>query len=136
MMLISNRPSGLQRLVHDHLIYSGAKRFLNKNTRNCRRIRFLNKVFPDAKFIHIVRDGRAVVASLINVKFWKNLVPWILRGSTGAVNGNPDADEIELASYLWKAEIRQIYRDIKEIPSHRFYEITYENFTASPISRT
>lgn len=34
------------------------------------RVGFLHEVFPDAKFIHIVRDGRAVVNSLLNVDWW------------------------------------------------------------------
>jgi len=34
------------------------------------RIRFLKEIFPDAKFIRISRDGRAVAASLLNVPWW------------------------------------------------------------------
>ena len=35
------------------------------------RIGYLNEIFSDAKFIHILRDGRAVANSLINVEFWR-----------------------------------------------------------------
>ncbi len=34
------------------------------------RLGYLHEIFPDAKFIHVVRDGRAVVNSLINVDWW------------------------------------------------------------------
>lgn len=34
------------------------------------RIDFLSQAFPDAKFIHIIRDGRAVANSMLNVSFW------------------------------------------------------------------
>jgi len=34
------------------------------------RIGFLKEIFPDARFIHIVRDGRAVVNSLLQSDFW------------------------------------------------------------------
>ncbi len=34
------------------------------------RIGFLKELFPDAKFIHVYRDGRAVVNSLLNVPWW------------------------------------------------------------------
>lgn len=34
------------------------------------RLRFLQEVFPDARFVHLVRDGRAVVNSLLKVPFW------------------------------------------------------------------
>lgn len=41
------------------------KRFLNKHPRNSVRIDYIRKLFPDAYFIHIIRDGRSVVNSLI-----------------------------------------------------------------------
>ncbi len=34
------------------------------------RIGYLKQIFPDAKFIHIVRDGRAIVNSIMNVNWW------------------------------------------------------------------
>ncbi|MGD9973886.1 MAG: sulfotransferase, partial [Desulfatirhabdiaceae bacterium] len=33
-------------------------------------IGFLSEIFHDAKFIHVIRDGRAVAYSLINAGFW------------------------------------------------------------------
>lgn len=35
------------------------------------RLCYLNSLFPNAFFVHIVRDGRAVVCSQLNVHFWK-----------------------------------------------------------------
>ncbi|MEA2713003.1 MAG: omega-hydroxy-beta-dihydromenaquinone-9 sulfotransferase, partial [Gemmatimonadales bacterium] len=35
------------------------------------RLGFLSEIFEDAKFIHIVRDGRAVASSLLHVDFWR-----------------------------------------------------------------
>ena len=40
-------------------------RLLNKSPHNMVRLDFLREVFPDACFVHIIRDGRAVVQSLI-----------------------------------------------------------------------
>ena len=34
------------------------------------RIGYLKQIFPDSKFIHIVRDGRAMVNSMMNVNWW------------------------------------------------------------------
>jgi hypothetical protein len=45
--------------------YAGKKRVLNKSPNNTVRLDFLNAVFPDAVWIHVIRDGRAVVNSLI-----------------------------------------------------------------------
>lgn len=41
----------------------GKRRFVNKNPQNSLRIRYLRRIFPDAMFIHLIRDGRAVVLS-------------------------------------------------------------------------
>ena len=50
----------------------GARRFVNKNTRNSRRIRYLAELFPDAYFLHVMRDPRAVIASLLKVGFCRS----------------------------------------------------------------
>ena len=34
------------------------------------RMGFLSEIYPDAKFIHILRDGRAVANSFLNVDWW------------------------------------------------------------------
>jgi len=38
-------------------------RFLEKTPTNCFRIPFVHEVFPDARFVHLVRDGRDVALS-------------------------------------------------------------------------
>ena len=44
----------------------GRSRFVDKTLLNCFRVRLLNAIFPDAKFVHIIRDGRAVAFSILN----------------------------------------------------------------------
>ena len=39
---------------------------MDKTLLNCFRVRLLNAIFPDAKFVHIIRDGRAVAFSILN----------------------------------------------------------------------
>lgn len=41
----------------------GKQRLFEKTPSNCLRISFIRKVFPDAKIIHIIRDGRSVFRS-------------------------------------------------------------------------
>lgn len=50
------------------------KIFIEKNVRNSLRIPYVRKVFPDARFIHIIREPRDVVTSLM--KRWKNPIDW------------------------------------------------------------
>ena len=47
--------------VHDQK----KKGLFEKTPSNCLRIPFILKIFPDAKFIHVARDGRAVLKSTI-----------------------------------------------------------------------
>jgi hypothetical protein len=49
----------------------GKSRFCNKNVQNSFRILWLKKMFPSAKFIFVVRDGRAVVHSMWHRKVTK-----------------------------------------------------------------
>jgi hypothetical protein len=45
--------------------YTGKDRILNKSPNNTVRLDFLDAVFPDAIWVHVIRDGRAVVNSLL-----------------------------------------------------------------------
>ena len=47
----------------NYLEPSGKSRICDKTPTNCLRMPFILGVFPDAKIIHIIRDGRAVLCS-------------------------------------------------------------------------
>ncbi|WP_412063084.1 sulfotransferase family protein [Rubrivirga sp. IMCC45206] len=47
---------------------AGVPRFMEKTPSNCFRVPFVHAVLPDARFLHVVRDGRAVTRSA--VKKW------------------------------------------------------------------
>jgi hypothetical protein len=49
---------------------SRPKRLLEKTASNCFRLGYVDKVFPDAKIIYPIRDGRNTVNSLINA--WRH----------------------------------------------------------------
>lgn len=48
--------------------------YVEKNVRNSLRVPYIRAVFPRAKFIHIVRDGRDAIASLRTR--WRNPIDW------------------------------------------------------------
>lgn len=59
-------PSRIKYIHRKFLSYqlsNSKRRFLEKTPSNCFRIPFINKVFPDAIYINIVRDGRDVALS-------------------------------------------------------------------------
>ena len=53
----------LRSIIQRHLLVQRARRFLNKNPIHLLRLEYLHKLFPDARFVYIVRDPLATVLS-------------------------------------------------------------------------
>lgn len=108
-------------------------RFLNKNLQNSFRVRLLNAIFPDAKFIHIVRDGRAVAFSILNKKREGATSPIILVGFRGILGDKYEQRRSELYNYglAWAEYVRAAREAIRFGPSG-YYEVRYEDLVASP----
>lgn len=96
------------------------------------RIGFLKEIFPDAKFIHIIRDGRAVVNSLLQSDFWMGwLGPSNWRWGELPPNYLKEWDRheksfIALAAIQWKMNMDSTESAISEIASKDIIEIKYE----------
>jgi len=113
-------------LIKKHLSLSGKKRFLNKQTDNTQRIRLIDKMFNDAYYIHIIRDGRAVANSLLNVKWWNDTDIWWLgeKASECEKKGRP---AIELCGLQWQRNVEEILEN-KSLFKNRYLEVRYEEF--------
>lgn len=53
----------LRGIIQRHLMVQGANRFLNKNPIHLLRLPYLHRLFPDARFVYIVRDPIATILS-------------------------------------------------------------------------
>ena len=109
--------------------------FVNKNPRSSVRIGFIQKIFPEAYFIHIVRDGRAVVNSIMNIikrqshrqsiplggfckpRHWKNLL---------------DLSDLERHARQWVGIINEIETSKNLVPKDQWIEVKYEEFCLDP----
>jgi hypothetical protein len=86
-------------------------RLFNKHPRNSVRIEFLRIVFPDAVFIHVIRDGRAVVHSLLEMM---QREPERKQVPMGGFCKPPDwrdylrEDPVEQAALQWREIVRHI----------------------------
>ena len=121
--------------------FQGKKRFSAKIT-GPSRIEYLDSLFPDAIFLHIVRDPRAVVNSLLRVQFWTRRGgerrPWWENGLT-----REDIQILErfehtpaaLAAVQWSRVIQVARREAANIPRERYMEIHYEEFMNDPIGQ-
>jgi hypothetical protein len=100
-----------------------------KATLNSLKIPFIKKIFPDAKFIHIVRDGRDVACSMMNAPsgyFWSYIRP------PGWKNIKKKFRGIYRCAWQWKATLYIIYEDKKKISEKDWIDIHYEEFVQHP----
>ncbi|MBV8162037.1 MAG: sulfotransferase, partial [Acidimicrobiia bacterium] len=58
------------RFFRDRAAAFGAPLFLHKFT-GWPRARFIDRVLPAARYVHVVRDGRAVAASWLQTDWWR-----------------------------------------------------------------
>ncbi len=125
---------GMRRFIANVLHSSRRARFMNKNTRNTRRSRYLHAMFPDALFIHVIRDGRAVTNSFLNVDWWPTLSVWWAEGKTPVELQREGVDPVLVAARTWKLAVEGILRDKEHIPDEQYMEIRYEKLMQDPIT--
>lgn len=56
------------RIINKHLRLRGARRFLSKNPPDILRIGYLARIFPDARFVHIVRHPLRMLRSQLDME--------------------------------------------------------------------
>jgi hypothetical protein len=134
---VSSKAKNGIRSALSQMITSKRRRLLIKIT-GWPRIGYLHEIFNDAKFIHVVRDGRAVVNSMINVDWW-----WGWRGPQNWRWGELNASQqeewkkfnksfIALAGIELKILMEALEKGKKRIDSKNFREIKYEELCADP----
>lgn len=123
--------ANLRKMFATCQAYRGKRRFVNKNTNNCARVRYLNAVFPGAIFIHIIRDGRAVANSLLNVKWWPNLPLW-WAGFTPNDWKREGKSPYELTALHWKTMVSSVLEAVPYLQPEQYIEVRYENLGRDP----
>lgn len=73
----------------------------------------IQRMFPDAQFVHIVRDGRDAVASM------KNVPPW-------------DQDSFDARVCAWIEAVDQAREAREKLPADTFHELQYEHLVTDP----
>ena len=102
-------------------------------------MRFLDEIFPDSRFIHVRRDPRGVINSIINVDFW-----WGWRGPQNWRWGELTDEQNEIwerfdRSFVALAGIgleimNNALEDAKrDVDPARFVEIDYEDLCERPV---
>lgn len=102
-----------------------------KRIANNRRIPLLTQVFPQARFVEIVRDGRGVAASLAKVDWWADSVVWWYGGSPASWRAE-GRDEWALCARNWVEEVRVVDEGLSTVPPAQRLSITYEDLVSKP----
>jgi len=102
------------------------------------RASFLHEVFPEARFVHIVRDGRAVANSLLQMSWWSgHLGPsrWELGPLPDDYAQEWDREGrslVHLAGISWKLLMDAFEAARTAVPSDLWLEVRYEDLLADP----
>ncbi len=114
-------------LVRKLSFVKGGKQVLLKNPPSTTRMRMIKEMFPNAKFIHIVRNPWPVFSSTVG-KFPRlyNAFAW------------QDFQNVDLSRYTLRTyeELMRRYindRDQMNLPSDELFETSYEKITADPL---
>lgn len=119
-----------QRAMHrfvQQLTYQHRRRIVLKSPLHSARIPALLEIFPDACFVHIVRNPFDVVPSAVHT--WKSLC------NVFALQ-HPQYDDLEERVFEnYQRLYRKLGRDKGLVPTDRFHELRYEDLTADPLGQ-
>jgi hypothetical protein len=101
------------------------KRIILKSPPHTARVKTLVELFPDARFVHIVRDPYAVFGS--TVKLWKTLYKF----QALQTPNHRGLDEYVFANFTEMYD--KLEQDRKLVAPDRFFEIRYEDLVRDPI---
>lgn len=117
-----------RKLMRISLKVQGKQTFLSKNPPHTARIKALLEVWPDAKFIYLVRNPYTVFESTRNF-FTKTIA------STTLQPFDKEAYEVEVLK-TYKALYERYEEEKQLIPEGNLVEVRFEDFEADPIKHT
>jgi Sulfotransferase family len=109
-----------------------AQIIVSKRTANNRRLPQLDTIFPNARYVHLIRDGRAVAHSLSRVEWWEDHVLWWGDGRTAAQMERDGEERLSICARNWVRELEIIRRGLADIAPQRILEVRYERLLADP----
>jgi len=102
--------SVLNKIFCQFAALEGKLRWCEKTPQYAQHIELLGQLFPHAKFVHVIRDGRDCAASF-NRRWLRSPV---------------------LTMYRWKSLVSECRRQAALLPPDQYMEVSYENLTAEP----
>lgn len=111
--------------------WNGGEHLLVKRIANNRRVPLLRAAFPEARFVELVRDGRAVALSLTEVDWWPHMRLWWL-GQTPPEWVTSGGNELELGILHWAQETGTLAEHLAPVDPSLRLQVRYEDLVAEP----
>jgi LPS sulfotransferase NodH len=111
----------------------GSDAILSKRTANNRRIPSLTAAFPEALYLNLIRDGRAVAESLTKVAWWNDHPLWWAGDKTPRSLAQDGMNMLAIAARNWTEEVRTIREGLAILPAATIMPVRYEQLLKSPL---
>ncbi len=108
------------------------------------RLPFIYEIFPDARFIHIFRNGLEVAKSIArqaeeqgwfgsNDYKWLQLAEYTNRQKATAGLAQLCESNYERGLLEWRLSTEAVYRFFQHLPANSFFEISYDDLVSNPL---
>lgn len=104
----------IEATYHAYTKAQGKTRWGDKTPRYVLSIPFLSELFPESRFVHLVRDGRNVALSYAGMPFGPKTAPKV--------------------AALWSKRVLAGVRDGRPLGEDRYREVRYEDLVSEPES--
>ena len=140
----SRKSKKLSRSFRLETIISGRPVLIEKLPINSFRLELIDHIFPDARFIHIFRNGLEVASSIEKESKkgnwfgatsykWNQLVDYAMRKDD--TRGLPALCTTyhDMGLLEWRLSTEAVVAFLRRLPDTKFVEINYDEFVASPV---
>jgi hypothetical protein len=140
----STKSQILRRLFYRETIKSTKPILVEKLPINNFRVEFIHSIFPDARFIHIYRNGLEVALSIqkasdngdwfgANEYKWERLKEYSIQSSDTI--GLPELCDNYYSKGLleWRLSTESAVRFLSTLPQEKYFEISYAELSSKPI---
>ncbi|MBN7797437.1 sulfotransferase family protein [Parahaliea mediterranea] len=109
---VDSYPALVREIFREYMVGQGKSVWCDKSPSYTEDIDVLCRMFPDARFVHLVRDGRDVAMSQLAISWGSNNLPRIARD--------------------WRWQTMVCHKVGAVLPADRFMELRYEDLVLEP----
>jgi hypothetical protein len=113
--------------------WAGGQVVVSKRIAHNLRIPLLHATFPEARFVRLVRDGRAVASSLAKVDWWDDSHVW-WAGTTPRAWAAAGGDPWEICARNWVEEVHAIDAGLDGVAPEQVLDVRYEAIVDDAVS--